>query len=210
MANLVQQVNFYHLSLQSKKVSFSAATMLLMIFIALLGLILVSSIAVFQTRNIEAALQALENDKNLLLSSLEETKNSLKPRQKSHLLAAKRGSVEKNLKDARRMAAIIRNETNKNSKLYSDYFRGLAQTTIQGLWLRRITVTGGSNEFGLSGEALKPELVPQLLQSLSKLTVFKGISFSKVLFFRNEEKPQQGISFELTTSKPEEVSEDAG
>jgi len=210
MENLVQQVNFYHLSLKQKKTSFSAKTMLMMAGIAVLALVVISAISVFQTRDIENKLQAQMAEKNDLKDSLEQAKVNLKPREKSQLLTAKKSRIEKNLKDARRLSAIIRSEADKNNKRYSDYFRGLAQTTIQGLWLRQITISDGSNAFGLSGNTLKPELVPRLLQKLSDLTVFQGTSFNKVLFKRDAEKPETGVSFELTTSKQEEDSADAG
>ena len=210
MENLVQQINFYHLSLKPKKTSFSAKTMLMMAAIAVLGLLLISVISVLQTKDIENSLQAQIAEKNSLKDNLEEAKTGLKPREKSNLLAARKSRVEKNLKDARRLSVIISSETAKNNKLYSDYFRGLAQTTIQGLWLQRITITDGSNEFGLSGNTLKPELVPRLLQNLSDLSVFQGTSFNKVLFKRDLDNPENGVSFELTTGKPEEDSADAG
>ncbi|NNJ92490.1 MAG: hypothetical protein HKP55_12520 [Gammaproteobacteria bacterium] len=210
MENLVQQINFYQLSLKPKKTSFSAKTMLMMAGIAVLGLVAISAISIFQTKDIEDELQAQMSEKNSLKDSLEEAKIALKPREKSHLLTARKSRIENNLKDARRLSAIIRSETAKNNKLYSDYFRGLAQTTIQGLWLQRITISDGSNEFGLSGNTLKPELVPRLLQKLSELSVFQGTSFNKVLFKRDLDEPENGINFELTTSKLEEGSADAG
>jgi len=210
MENLVQQINFYHLSLKPKKTSFSAKTMLMMAGLAILGLLVISVISVLQTKDIEDALQAQIAEKNHLKDNLEEAKTGLKPREKSHLLSARKSRIEKDLQDARRLSAIIRNETIKNNKLYSDYFRGLAQTTIRGLWLQRITISEGSNAIGLSGNTLKPELVPRLLQNLSGLSVFQGTSFNKVLFKRDLDNPENGVSFELTTQKQEEGAADAG
>ena len=210
MENLVQQINFYQLSLKPKKTLFSAKTMLLMMGIALLGLAVISAISVFQTKTIEDKLKAQVVEKDRLKENLEEAKAGLTPREKSHLLTARKARIDKNLKDARRLSAIIRSESAKNNKLYSDYFRGLAQTTIQGLWLQQITISDGSNEFGLSGNTLRPELVPRLLQNLSDLSVFQGTSFNKVLFKRDTENPENGVSFELTTSKQEQEAADAG
>jgi len=210
MENLVQQVNFYHLSLKPKKTSFSAKTMLMMSGVVVVALVVISAVSVIQTKNIESKLQAQKAEKNDLNDSLEQAKTKLKPREKSQLLSAQKSRVETELKDARRLSAIIRSEADKNNKLYSDYFRGLAQTTIQGLWLRQITISDGSNAFGLSGNTTKPELVPRLLQQLSDLAVFQGTNFNKVLFKRDMDNPETGISFELTTSKQEEDSADAG
>jgi len=210
MENLVQQVNFYHLSLKPKKTSFSAKTMLMMSGVVVVALVVISAISVIQTKNIESKLQAQKAEKNDLNDSLEQAKTKLKPPEKSQLLSAKKSRVETELKDARRLSAIIRSEADKNNKLYSDYFRGLAQTTIQGLWLRQITISDGSNAVGLSGNTIKPELVPRLLQQLSDLAVFQGTNFNKVLFKRDMDNPETGISFELTTSKQEEDSADAG
>ena len=61
----------------------------------------------------------------------------------------------------------------------------------------------------LKGQALEPELVPQLLQTLAHEPAFSGRSFRKVTFERRDLEVRQVVEFELRSAESGEL-DDAG
>lgn len=105
--------------------------------------------------------------------------------------------------------AAIAQHTNAASGGFSDYFAGLARNTLDGLWFRNVTVSAGGSEMLLKGQALEPELVPQLLQTLAHEPAFSGRSFRKATFERRDLEVRQVVEFELRSAESEDL-DDAG
>jgi hypothetical protein len=106
------------------------------------------------------------------------------------------------------LAAIVQH-TNAASGGFSDYFAGLARNTLDGLWFRNVAVSAGGSQMLLKGQALEPELVPQLLQTLAHEPAFSGRSFRKVTFERRDLEVRQVVEFELRSAESGEL-DDAG
>lgn len=64
-----------------------------------------------------------------------------------------------------------------NEAGFSAHFEGLARRQVEGLWLTKIDLGDGGARLGLEGATVRPELVPQLIQSLSQEPVFEGTQF---------------------------------
>ena len=105
--------------------------------------------------------------------------------------------------------AAIAQHTDAASGGFSDYFAGLARNTLDGLWFRNVAVSAGGSEMLLKGQALEPELVPQLLQTLAHEPAFSGRSFRKVTFERRDLEVRQVVEFELRSAESGEL-DDAG
>jgi hypothetical protein len=103
----------------------------------------------------------------------------------------------------------IAKHTDAASGGFSDYFASLARNTLDGLWFRNVAVLAGGNEMLLKGQALEPELVPQLLQTLAHEPAFSGRSFRKVTFERRDLEARPVVEFELR-SAPSVEPDDAG
>lgn len=210
MGSMIQQINFLSSSLKPKKQPFSAFTMLIMTAIAVMVMVLFSLYAYKQTLDLQANLDALTAQKEAMQTRLDRAKETLKPREKNQLLSAEQLKLEGNLHAARRLAALMRTELGSQGKPYSAYFRGLAESTLQGLWLKQLAISHGGQNLNLSGETLQPELLPRLLQTLSSQEVFKGQNFNNVLMSREQEEGSRKILFELKTESKEVEQNDAG
>ena len=105
--------------------------------------------------------------------------------------------------------AAIAQHTNTASGGFSDYFSGLARNTLDGLWFRNVAVSAGGSEMLLKGQALEPELVPQLLQTLANESAFSGRTFRKVTFERRDLDARPVVEFELRSAQSVEL-DDAG
>ena len=105
--------------------------------------------------------------------------------------------------------AAIAQHTNAASGGFSEYFSGLARNTLDGLWFRNVALSAGGSEMLLKGQALEPELVPQLLQTLAGESAFSGRSFRKVTFERRDLEARPVVEFELRSAESMEAN-DAG
>lgn len=103
----------------------------------------------------------------------------------------------------------IAQHTDASSGGFSDYFAGLARNTLDGLWFRNVAVSAGGREMMLRGQALQPELVPRLLQTLAHEPAFSGRSFRKVTFERRDLEARPLVEFELRSAPSVEL-DDAG
>lgn len=106
------------------------------------------------------------------------------------------------------LVAIARH-TGTRSSGFSAYFSGLARNTLDGLWFNNVAVSAGGEEMLLKGQAIEPELVPRLLQTLAAEQAFAGRTFRKVSFERQQLDTGTVIDFELRSAQTEEV-DDAG
>lgn len=211
MDKLIQQVNFYQPIFRREKKPFSAVTVAINTGIAVFLMLLASLYSIYQLNEIQQRVDVLEQRKQTLVSQLDELKKTLKPRTANHLLTSKKEKLAGDLRDARRLFRLLDAEVSDVDQLYSAYFRGLAEVGVNGLWLKDLEISQGGEFLSLSGQTLKPELVPRLLQSLQNKAVFAGHSFGKVQMNReSNEEFERAILFHLETLKAEEVKNDAG
>ena len=106
------------------------------------------------------------------------------------------------------LIAIARH-TGTRSSGFSAYFAGLARNTVDGLWFSNVAVSAGGQEMLLKGQAIEPELVPRLLQTLAAEHAFAGRTFRKVSFERQELDAGTVVDFELRSAQTKGV-DDAG
>ena len=81
---------------------------------------------------------------------------------------------------------------------YSRILESLKQAEIQGVRLKKITITQGASKFVLSGEMNKPKQLPDYITQLSQEEVFSGISFEMLELYRDNEN-NRSIGFTLAT-----------
>ena len=210
MGDMTQQINFLHSSLKPKKQPFNAVTMSIMTGIAVLVMTLFTLYGYKQTLDLQSNVDELTTQKNAMQTRLDRARETLKPREKDQLLTAQQLRLEGDLHAARRLAALLRTELGSQGDPYSAYFRGLAESTLQGLWLKQLVISHGGQSLNLTGETLQPELLPRLLQTLSSQKVFKGHNFNNVLMSREQDEKSRKVLFELKTNLNETEQNDAG
>ena len=211
MDKLIQQVNLYQPIFRRQRPPFSAGVMASYIAIAAGMLLLVTLFSVFQLNELQDSTNALDEKRQQLQTQLDAVKAKLKPREPNHLLESQKDRLAADLRNARRLFRLLSHEMEDQGKPYSAFFRGLAESSVEGLWLKQLGISKGGQALSLSGHTLKPELVPRLLQALKKQPVFDGHSFGKVQMNRSAGAGNdEGVMFHLQTSDVEGGQADAG
>ena len=90
----------------------------------------------------------------------------------------------------------------QDNKSFLSMLDGLARHPGKGVWLRRILLDA-SGDVALTGSALRPEQVPEYVQSLGAQQVFDGKLFSRMSLTRLDKTSGQ-VDFSLE-SLPEEA-----
>lgn len=211
MDKLIQQINLYQPAFQKKHEPFNVAVMGGILAIAAIFMAAATAYIAYQGYDLEQRITSLQNDKQQLRSQVDAVKQKLEPRQTNRLLISKKDSLNDDLASAQRLSRMLTSNIDEQTASYSAYFRGLAESSLDGLWLKSLSINKGGESLKLSGHAVKPELVPRLLQRLKKQEVFDGYSFENVLMTRPREQGlQKAIMFELETVSTDEESQDAG
>lgn len=211
MDKLIQQVNLYQPIFRRQRLPFSAGVMGINIGIAALLMLAATLFAMYQLHELQQGTDTLEEKKQQLQVQLDAVREKLKPRKLNHLLLAQKGRLDSDLADARRLSRLLANEIEEQGRPYSVYFRGLAESSIEGLWLEQLKISQGGGLLSLSGAALKPELVPRLLQALKNKDAFEGHSFGEVRMLRHKDASvDRAVKFHLKTKSAAEEQADAG
>lgn len=210
MEKLIQQVNFYQPIFQRKKKPFGASVIAVYVGIAVAIMLITTGYGYYQLSGLQTVADQLSTQEQELKQQVESARNSLKPRRPNHLLEARKEKLSLSLGDARRLSRLLDQAVSQEQPQYSAYFRGLAESTINGLWLDSLMIANGGEALRLSGRTLKPELVPRLLQNLQGKTIFDGHSFDNVRLLREQkEGVENSVQFFLDTTVDEEIA-DAG
>jgi hypothetical protein len=104
---------------------------------------------------------------------------------------------ENEKKEKEEMLSLLINAQSNKIGGFSGYFESLAKGFVDGLWLTDINLRENGDSFSLTGKALRPELVPELIAKLGNEEIFKGKSF-QVFKMLLDEKTKQ-IDFILET-----------
>lgn len=207
----MQQVNLYQPMFRRVNKPFSASTLLLIIGVAAGIMMLVSVYGYVQLNELQHKVDVAEQKKNSLQTQLTGVKEKLKPRTANQLLLGQKEKLDGDLRNARRLQRLLEAEIATDNKAYSAYFRGLAEVQVDGLWLKQLQISKGGSHLSLSGQSLKPELLPLLLQALRDKPVFSGQSFGKVRMQRHEgEGMERSLLFQLETQEITGEQPDAG
>lgn len=209
MDQLIQQVNFYQPLFHKKRESFSSGVITGIISVAALIMLLVTVYTFVQLEELKDRADLIEQKKRHMQVQLEELKEKLKPREENQLLLAERDNLAGDLRDARRQFRLLDQEIKHDGQHYSAYFRGLAESSVEGLWLKQLRISQGGNYLSLSGETLKPELVPRLLKLLKNKPVFVGHGFADVQMSRGMSTgTEDPVLFQLQTVSSQEPSDE--
>lgn len=102
-------------------------------------------------------------------------------------LAADLANARALLKGREEVMKILEAGTVGNISGFSEYLRGFARQSPNGLWLTGFSIGSGSNEMEIRGRMLNPSALPEYIRRLNSEKVFQGRSFSALTIRRPEE-----------------------
>ncbi len=197
-----QQIDLYHPTLRRRRAVFSARSMARGLGFACLGLMAIYAYPAWQVTRLEAHTEALETQREAALERLVQLEELVPRREPSRLLASE---VERLAGEVARRGELLetfRQRIDGERAGFSEHLAGLARQRVEGLWLTDLAVRDSGSSLEIGGSALRPELVPILVQRLAGEPVFEGASFGHLILEREVEEGTR-IDFRLRTRSPD-------
>ncbi len=195
---MIQQVNLFQPIFRETKPMFSAKAISISLLITFLGLLSVYGYAWWQTERLDTEVISLKQQRDTAQARLTGLMKKLPKREQSKVLIREVAQLGRMLSAKRFTVHTLKQRVNGNSDGFSAFFAGLARQKIEGLWVTGLKITDGGRTITLTGRALDPELVPELVTRLSREPVFSGLKFNALNIERGTgEEP--GVAFELRT-----------
>ena len=198
MARLIQQINLYHPEFRHELPQFHAAQMLLAGVVVAFALMALTAYAYVDNWQLEKQLAEIQQQKQQKASELQEIKSKLKSIRPNRLLEAKKERLIKELKEAKTLSLLMSSEIERPAHPYSRYFRALAESTVNGLWLEQLQIGQYGRQIKIAGYSYAPENVPILLQVLKANEVFAGRTFEQVEMTRKQ-GTDESVHFSMLT-----------
>ncbi|WP_338761257.1 MSHA biogenesis protein MshA [Massilia sp. METH4] len=198
-----QQINLFNPRFRKEKRYLTAPALAIAVGVALAG-----SVAVAVTATGRVA--ALEDEAAALAVELKEAEArkatvlaGLVPRQKDAAVERDVASAEREQRALRGVTEILEQNRVGDPRGYSAYFQALARARVNGLWLTGIDIGGANADVGLSGRALRAELLPGYLNGLAREPALRGKAFERVEIARPDaEEGRPGRPASAATKEP--------
>lgn len=190
-----QQINLFQSVLIDKPEPLQARQarlILLLFFIVLGGLSLLGYWQMSRAERQAAELQQQKAELETVVSALE---LKFPERQKNALLEEEIHRNEATLASQQQLLGYFAHRGGQDNHSFLTTLEGLARHRSNGVWLRRIRLDAGG-EVALAGSALRPEQVPEYVQSLGAQQVFSGKLFSRLSLTRLDKTAGQ-VDFSL-------------
>ena len=87
-------------------------------------------------------------------------------------------SIDSLLAGRNEVISVLKSGVLGDTKGVSEYFRGFARQSVDGLWLTGLPVVGAGNDISIEGRALRADLVPIYIQRLGREESLRGHGFA--------------------------------
>ena len=173
-----QQINLYNPVFLKQKKYFSLVAML-----QALGLIILGSALFYGYADYQVGQLARQSDDTTKRYAAEQAKLARYAAEFSlqasgQNLENELRKVEAQLAGQQALVNAFKHGGVGNADGYSEYLRAFARQSVHGLWLTGFSITGDAVQLGLSGAALKPDLVPAYIRRLNREKVMRGKAFA--------------------------------
>jgi len=194
-----QQINLYQPRFRKQEKVFSAQSMLVVLVAAMVVLFGVYGYAKWNVVSLANESERLQKQKVNETARLEGLAVKFPVKKKSRLIEQQLKDLQGEKKAKQYLVNTLSGRSIGNSSGFSSYFAGIARKHVKGMWIRRLELDNGGDVIGIYGSTLKPELVPQFLQSLSEEESFAGSEF-QIFNMQRDEDNNAAINFSLRTT----------
>lgn len=195
MMILKQNVNFYQV--EEEYTPLLSATRLFQIWGALFAILALVAIEAKWTQHFEIKriedLKTTRDEINAQLQAMgKELKAKNNPQKLQEELLTLRDKISKT------QTAISQLQVQENNQTYqlSAYLEGFALSHVKGMYVSHFYMQNEGKKMAFDGDALAPQLVPQMVQAWEKSTVMKGRRFQKLNISRIKDN-SQSVKFNL-------------
>jgi hypothetical protein len=177
---LSQQINLFNPRFRRQKNYFPAAVLAGAVGVALLAALLAGVLASQRASRLESETATLKADLAAREARRAAAAIEFAPRTRSAALEQQLAQAEQENRALRDVSDVLGKGDIGNVRGYSAYFQAFARSSVGGLWLTGVQISGAGREIGLQGRALQASLLPGYLQGLSREPVLKGTSFGRL------------------------------
>lgn len=196
-----QQVNLYQPVFRKQQKVFSAATMVKIMVVLVIGFGAIYGFGRFQLAKLETQVTTLEQQRDNASAQLTRVSEQRQPARRSGLLEDQLRQARRELEQKQRAISALQQREGSNIAGFSEYFAGLGRQRLNGLWLTRIAIHAGG-EVRLHGNAELAQLVPRYLQRLGEEQAFQGTEFRSLLIQRTDAPGYN--AFKVSSSRGDE------
>lgn len=175
---MYQQINLYQPIFRKQRQLFSALAMaqaLAVVAVALLG---IYAYGLAKVGALETEVAQLEGRENALTTQLMRIDPALSDSRRGELeIELKR--LNATLVDQQRLMDALEQQPLGATGGFSGALAALARQRTAELWLTQLAINGGTGAIELAGRSLRPELVPEYMESLGAEGALKGQRFDR-------------------------------
>ena len=195
-----QQINLYQDILLEKPEPLLAKPALLLLTGVFAVLALLGSYYYHQVRSLEDRLLQMQGSEKQATARIAELAAKFPPPKTDPLLGERISRVERHLAGQKEALKFFsRQDAEGNEKILVS-LEGLARTSLNGLWLRRVSLQDHGQSISLAGTTVQVEDVPRYLELLGTRNIFGGRVFSRLQLKRLETNAGQ-VDFELDSAR---------
>ncbi len=195
-----QQINLYQDILLEKPEPLLAKPALLLLTGVFAVLVLLGSYYYHQVKGLEDRLLQMQGSEKQATARIAELAAKFPPPKTDPLLGERISRVERRLAGQKEALKFFsRQDAEGNEKILVS-LEGLARTSLNGLWLRRVSLQDHGQSISLAGTTVQVEDVPRYLELLGTRNIFGGRVFSRLQLKRLETNAGQ-VDFELDSAR---------
>jgi len=198
---MLQQINLYRPEKKKKEFDLRFEQLVSVFQIYLLGLGLLTaydSYVYYSDKQQAEALTKLHSERAKQLESISKKVPKEQTRQQ---IINKIEQYQKEIQSKERIYSMLALTQKSRISGYASYLESLAKLTVQGLWLTEFVFKNNGQYMLLEGKAVEPNLVPELITSLSASKDFSGKTFE--VFKLNLDEESKHVEFILETKVAE-------
>ncbi len=193
-----QQINLYQDRFKRKRIFFSAAQVMGLTIICLLGMTVWSTM---MESELDAALRlnvTLKERQKTISDELNAVNAELAQLIADNRIDNEIAGVTREITARRKVLSFVDANQFGSGKGFSDYLVSLSNLHVENLWLDEITLA--ENYLRIHGSALNAELIPMYFDRFSEEPVFKGNRFD-IFQVERAESTDWKVDFEIATSE---------
>lgn len=198
---MLQQINLYRPEKKKKEFDLRFEQLISVFQIYLLGLGLLTAYDSYIYYSDKQQAEALTKLHSERAKQLEAIAKKVPKEQTRQQIINKIEQYQKEIQGKERIYSMLAMTQKSRISGYASYLESLAKLTVQGLWITEFVFKNNGQYMLLEGKAVEPNLVPELISSLSASKDFSGKTFE--VFKLNLDEESKHIEFILETKVAE-------
>lgn len=173
-----QQINLYNPAFLKRRDWLTARPLAAVAGALLLLVIVAAAWGSYQAKQKQAVADELAARLKGMQTEVDVLTKEITGRKPDPTMLAKVDDFKIQLKARQEVMDAVQGGTIGSSEGFSEYLRGFARQTPQGLWLTGFTIGSGGKDMEIRGRMLTDTLLPEYVKRLSAEKAFKGRSFA--------------------------------